>query len=312
MTRSNRSTRLNLRHSERKLSMLIEELSSFGDDNSMDLADRLSRCQQSRHERWLAYSRGKVQVSWPYRCRSAACWSCRRAVVARWKDRAACLFAGEQSGSCSFATIMVARIATLFPLQDVVVKLRRDLRNLRDGMARSRFTWNSVSLIGHVELDALQQSDIPLLPGNRREMVQSLPIIGGEPDAVAWIPHAHICIRHPQLRRSQIETAFAEQWRGAGRVHVEGFDLSRLAEDNAADCIGYGLKFRDTTMFSGGIILDWSSTWSAHFWSWLHARRRGLQPIQIALGARACLEDQDQDPAARMSLSYSEPMPVVL
>ena len=49
-------------------------LSTFGDT---DLADRLHRCMTARQQRH--YGDG-----WPYSCRSAACFWCRRAMIRGW------------------------------------------------------------------------------------------------------------------------------------------------------------------------------------------------------------------------------------
>jgi hypothetical protein len=45
--------------------------------DDLDLADRLERCMQARQDRH--YGDG-----WPYSCRSAACFWCRRAMIRGW------------------------------------------------------------------------------------------------------------------------------------------------------------------------------------------------------------------------------------
>jgi hypothetical protein len=76
------------------------------------------------------------------------------------------------------------------------------------------------------------------------------------------------------------------------RVHVGAFDCDRLAEDNAPDCISYGLKFRNSTRFADGIVVDWPLAWSARVWSWLHEQHNGLQPLGVKLGVRSSAVDR--------------------
>ncbi len=290
--RSPRTNGVTFAELEARLTEIVAELSTFGDDVSVDLAERLLHCQMERRSRAKAFAQtGRPLMGWPYRCKSVACWSCRRAIMSKWRGRAEYLFADAESEDCSFITIMLARIGELSSLTGVVKKLRRDLRNLRDGMARKSASWNALSIMGHIELDALEETDMPLLGSSRQAVVPLLPTIGGRPHTMLWVPHAHLCVHHPDVCREYLKHALAEQWFGLNRVHVGAFDLDRLAEDNAPDCISYGLKFRNSTRFADGIVVDWPLAWSARVWSWLHEQHNGLQPLSVKLGVRSSVVD---------------------
>ena len=54
------------------------------------------------------------------------------------------------------------------------------------------------------------------------------------------------------------------------------------------------------------------STWSAQFWSWLHSKRRGLQPLQVAVGVRTSRAERILGASVEQRLEYLEPMPIVV
>jgi hypothetical protein len=158
-------------------------------------------------------------------------------------------------------------------------------------MARKSAPWNGLSIMGHIKLDALEETGVPLL-GSSRQAVVPHPTIGGRPQTMLWVPHAHLCVHHPDVCREYLKHALAEQWSGLNRVHVGAFDRDRLAEDNASDCISYGLKFRNSTQFADRTVVDWPLAWSAGVWAWLHEQRNGLQPLSVKLGVRSSAVDR--------------------
>ena len=286
--RSSRTNRAAFSEREAQHTELVAELSTLGDDVSVDLAERLLHCQMERRARAKAFAETKRPVmGWPYRCKSIACWACRRAIMAKWRSRAEGLFANADSEDCSYITILLARIGELSALPDVIKKLRRDVRNVRDAMARKSPSWNALSVMGHIELDALAETDVPLLGSRRRAVVPRLPAVGGRPDTMFWLPHAHLSVHHPHVGREYLRHALTDQWADDNRVHVREFDTDRLAQENAPDCISYGLKFRNSTEFADGRVLDWPLEWSAGVWSWLHEKQNGLQPLSVKLGTRS-------------------------
>jgi hypothetical protein len=204
--RSPRTNRATVANMEAHLTEMVAELSTLGDDVSVDLAERLLHCQMERRARAKAFAQtGQPLMRWPYRCKSAACWACRRAIMSKWRGRAEELLADAKSADCSYVTVLLARIGGLSSLREVVKKFRRDLRNIRDGSARKSASWNSLSVMGHIELDALEETDVPLQGSSRRAVVPLVPAVGGRPDTMFWLPHAHLSIHHPHVRRELSE-----------------------------------------------------------------------------------------------------------
>jgi hypothetical protein len=117
---------------------VIAVLYEIGDP---DLAARLEKCMTARRERH--YGDG-----WPYSCRSAACFWCRRAMIRGW-------WAGMCYWSEAATTLSLAIIPLQLPSgsQDAVRRLRRGLRDVRDRTTRRMRRWRTVSLAGMIGSD---------------------------------------------------------------------------------------------------------------------------------------------------------------
>jgi hypothetical protein len=114
---------------------VIDALHAMGEP---DLAGRLHRCMTARQQRH--YGDG-----WPYTCRSAACFWCRRAMIRGWW--AGFCHWSEAATTSSLAMITMQRPADL---RDGVRRLRRGIRDVRDRIARRRRMWRTVGFAGMI------------------------------------------------------------------------------------------------------------------------------------------------------------------
>ena len=112
---------------------VINTLREIGDP---DLADCLQRCMTARQQRH--YGDG-----WPYSCRSAACFWCRRAMIRGW-------WSGIRYWSESAATSSLAIIPVLSPagLPDAARRLRRGLRDVETERPDAGRQWRTVAFAG--------------------------------------------------------------------------------------------------------------------------------------------------------------------
>ncbi len=135
MNRAPRSTRATLIDAELHQSEVITRLMASGDD---DLGIRMARCQFERQNR---------QPGWPWRCRAAGCWSCRRTITRRWWRGFRIWLDGADTS------------LALIPFDDDPIagtpKLRKGLRDVRDRAARQHRHWQSVALSGFASEDHL-------------------------------------------------------------------------------------------------------------------------------------------------------------
>lgn len=298
----NRSTRTRAEQMEADITALIDALRIYGD---IALASRLWCCQQQRREKRHAQRAG-LTTGWARLCRSPACASCRRWLGRSWRERAATKFADADNGSCSLATIVLARTGDLHAVRELVATTRIMLRNLRDRRARELRRWCDVSLYGLVELDAIHVDDLRYLPPLRRAVVEALPSYSHAAD-VTWVPHTHISVCHPRLHHSELREALAQQWPGpVERVDVRPFNDEGDARTNAAEITAYSAKSTMRTTYTGGVQMAWPLSWQAAYWSWLCAMRRGLEPLRIRIAARG-----ERQGAAAIVPAILEPMAIV-
>jgi len=134
-----RSTRAELITAERHQAEVIARLHSLGEDH---LSDRLARCQQARLDRQPG--------SWPWRCRSAGCWACRRTTVRRWWRG----FLGWLGSGPDLSQVTIPLTATTDVIS-TIRRVRKGLRDVRDRAARIDERWSAVVMAGTVSGDHL-------------------------------------------------------------------------------------------------------------------------------------------------------------
>jgi hypothetical protein len=144
--RAPRSTRAVLADADSHQVQVIARLIASGDTH---IAARLMCCLSERQ------NRGN---SWPWRCRSAGCWSCRRTLMRNWwRGMLAWGPQGQAWTSLAVIPLPIDRIAG-------IRALRRGLRDVRDRRARLDARWRSVAFTGmlsnHVALLLVSHPDV--------------------------------------------------------------------------------------------------------------------------------------------------------
>lgn len=104
------------------------------------LAARLTRCQYDRQHRKMG--------QYPWRCRSAGCWACRRTVCHRWWKSFERWLAGPE-----VSLVIIPLIGD--PIASVR-KLRKAFRDARDRAARDDPRWQRVAFGGMVDGDRMR------------------------------------------------------------------------------------------------------------------------------------------------------------
>lgn len=275
---------------------LIARLNGSGVEDLQVLADRMTRCAEDRAARaaWRN-GLGENPPGSGSPCKSVACSACRQRfhvsphqtrIWHRWGE------SGADNDHCSFVTVHLKRLDNIFDLRGVVVEHRRQWRDLRD----ARSAWSSVQIEGLVECDFLKDCDVPYLPPDRAAMLPALPKIGSGSGGT-WLPHSHLAVCHPGVKRAEIEAVARAFWPGPSRVDVEPFDPSKSAAENAGTVIGYGSKTRcasrvgygsgDGTKFILPTFEQWPVTTRCEWWSAFATWRRGLEPIRLRIGAHS-------------------------
>ena len=100
-------------------------------DGDAGIAARIACCQQERQNR---------RAGWPWRCRSAGCWGCRRTLMRNWWRG---MLAWPDQPWTSLAVIPLPAD----PLCGIR-RLRKGLRDIRDRAARQDQQWARVTMAG--------------------------------------------------------------------------------------------------------------------------------------------------------------------
>ena len=109
---------------------VISKLIASGD---AQIAARITLCMQERQAR---------QGRWPWRCRSAGCWACRRTLMRSWWRG---MMAWPEQPWTSLAVIPLAA-----DLISSIRRLRKGLRDIRDRAACLDQQWAGVAMAGLV------------------------------------------------------------------------------------------------------------------------------------------------------------------
>lgn len=264
---------------------LLAELGALG---AHDLCGRLAACRSGREA--LRASGGKphleqVVAGRRYRCRSYACWSCRRQRVRRDARHYAEPFRDAMSDDCSMITIADSLTGDLDVIRDRVTQIRRALRDRRDATASRRPRWRAVELVGYCEPDGFSSADAAVLLPDQRALVARLPVVtGAMADGPMWVIRVHLAVHHPGIERAELEYVLRQQWPINGAVQIKEFEGALAAED-AGNILSYGAKHRFRVV--SDLIeedAEWPISWQAAFWSMIDQNRRGMQIMRIALG----------------------------
>jgi hypothetical protein len=307
-----------LESEDRQLCDLLAALHQLDTSSALDLAERLNRCRAARLER-----RGDVTsaLRWPFRCRSVACRACCRSRVNRKADRMADAFQRADNEDCSLLTVCLSRTSDLEAISGLVKDVRKTIRNLRDRLAGRDKRWDSLTIQGAVEVDAVDSMDLMLLPPERRALVPTLPLIGDANGYIWWLPHLHASVHHPKIDRAELRASFVEQFPGLQRVDVKAFytDFWQVpegcseAEVNAFHTSRYALaQSCETTMddpMDKGVAIHvpWPIAWQAHYFAWLHSVGRSLQALQVVMNPRGMRASNTPMSCSTYSV---EPMPI--
>jgi hypothetical protein len=318
-----RECRDTIEEKEREQAKFIAALRSSGDEISIDLADRLSRCRQSR-ERLRAWAgpphlHDVLSKNGRYRCERHGCWSCRRGRIREVAVREAPRFANADPRFCSLITIADSLTFDLETVKERVTQMTRALRDRRDAMVARRPRWRQVEFVGHVELDAVLAQDVERLPPDQHHLLPQLPVVTRAGGDVVWVIRAHLAVRHEGVDQEEVVGVLRQQWPG-DRVHAKQFD-DGLALENAGRILSYSQKAQQVTtldLLAKPWRERWPVGWQVTFWTWVHRLRRGFEPFRISVGPRrppralpALPAPRRLDPEQQQQQQHDEPMPIL-
>lgn len=233
---------------------LIASFLASEDTSAHELAGRMQRCRADRFSRRARKAGTYVEAlrSGPqFKCKTVACWACRKAHVARKKKQATHVFASSCKEDCSWLTVNATEpCVDLNQVFQQHQKFRVQIDNWRDSLARRDRRFTRMALLAMLEVQHR----------------------GGQ-----WHPHWHIVVSHPRVDWQEIAEHARSRWPGARRVKVEPFKDGKELVDSIRDCVGYGFKFDHG---------DWPVAASADLFLWIR-QGHALRSMCITKSPRA-------------------------
>ena len=276
--------RRSIRDQEGENALLIATLTDMKDLVAVELADRMRRCREDRHQR-RGRGRPKTYVEArragpQFKCKTVACFACRSAHVKRKQVEAARLFENAASADCSLITVNAAEpVGTLDEVAELHRLFRITLNNWRDAATRDDRRYERMALYALLEV---------------------------QHDGSLWRPHWHVVAHHRGIDRQMIAERARDQWPGDRRVQVKAFDKGMAVEANVMDCVGYALKFdhRPWSEFASGSLFLWVRRRSA-LRSMCSAMKPRKNKPAVGRVLRDLLEIEDAMPMNLYERNYS-------
>ncbi|MDO9473358.1 MAG: hypothetical protein Q7J28_09915 [Caulobacter sp.] len=182
-------------------------------------------------------------------------------------------------------TIVLGAAADITEVGAIVAKARWDLRNVVDACRRRDRRWESVSILAHMEMDAVSAEDVPLLGGERAALIGELAR-GVTPVAnPIWIPTLHGVVRFDGIDWQEVQMALQRRWPIERQLHIAKFRDNLTVEMNSDNVTNYSLKHHCINKF-GHVNELWPVSWMVEYYGWLAEWTEFLRRTRIKIGMK--------------------------
>ena len=218
-------------------------------------------------------------------CRSPACPRCRDHYIARQRRDIQTHFQDVGNSELVLVTIILGGCQNTWDIGRIVEKGRRDLRNLVNRHRRTSPLWNDFEIVGWLETDAYDPSDLCLLGSDKSRQLTELISDGMKLDRPIWVPTIHAIARIPsEIKRKDVRSIFSKQWGAHHQTDIRSFYFDRSTDSNISSVVNYANKSEKMTG-PAGLRVPWNTSWQANFHTWMHQYSRGFRSLKIKIGS---------------------------
>lgn len=249
------------------------------------LRDRL-RLDAQGHRPGLAQRLDECRSRWNghFECRSPACRGCCGRYITREQRVAQAWFGDYHHSNLAFLTVVLEAASSTAAIADIITRSRTATRNRLKACRRQSAKWNDVHILGWHEFDAVAPEHIPLLPGNRRPLVEKLAPWSISSGGPAWIGTYHSIVHLNGLSVSDVDYEFRRQWPVDGQVKVEQFYKEPVA-GSIDRIVSYANKFTCLTSLSDFQVKPWPVAWKADFFQSIQdIQRNPFEALRFSVG----------------------------
>lgn len=258
---------------EERMDRLRADLLTQSDPASKRLIEKMNRCAKDWKDQ-------------RYRCRIPACARCRWRNIKRQRHQAHDIFGHHSHEHLAFVSVVTDATTDVDGLGTINTSSRTDLRNRVKACRKRSTRWDGVYLSASHEIDAVAPEQIPLLPTERRAMVEQLAphsLMKGEP---VWLGSFHGIMHTNGLDAQEIALELRRQWPVPGQVDVRQFYGWRPVPVSIDRIIWYGNKFSPTTHLNDQYVELWPASWESSVLRWLGSYRNAFEALRFSVGPK--------------------------
>lgn len=247
-------------------------------------------------------------VDWSGRfpCRSPACVRCRHSHIRQEQRITADWFGTHDNSDLALVSVVLGGTSEIGDVSSMIASSREATRKRVTACRRDDPRWNGVYLSGWHEIDAVGAEHIPLLPPQRRGLVEQIAPMAFDRLEPMWLPSWHGIIRLNGLSADEVAFQFRRTWKIERQVDVRAFDLNLPVATNLAKVTSYANKFDCSLSLIGRINEPWPIVWQTEFFGWLNsAQRNPFESLRMTVNQRIPQEDD----GVRKAVECLSPMP---
>ena len=259
--------------SKQKMERLRAALRQGERTTDKPLLDKLERCGTDWNRR--------------FPCRSPACVPCRHRHIRQEQRITANWFGDRDNSDLAFVSVVLGSASRIDDVSAVIASSREATRKRVSACRRDDPRWNGVYLSAWHEIDAVGADHMPLLPPQRRNLVEQIASMASDQLAPMWLPSWHGIIRLNGLSADDVACQFRRTWKVERQVDVRAFDLNLPVATNLAKVTSYANKFECKVSLTGQIKEPWPVMWQAEFFGWLNsAQRNPFESLRMTVNQR--------------------------
>jgi len=239
---------------------------------SQELAKRMDRCG-------VAWKDGR------YECRTPSCVDCRQRYIGREQRVARRWFSDHKPENLAFVSVVLEATSEVTRLAELIKRSRNDTRNRMKASRRTSPQWRGAYMAGWHEIDAVAADQIPLLPPQRRELMEQLVPWSLSSGGPAWVATYHGIFHLNGLSAEDVSVEFGRQWPIRRQVHVKPFELATPVVTSLDRIVSYSNKFSNMVHLNDGYVETWPVSWESSLFGWLQAsHRNAFEALRFRIG----------------------------
>jgi hypothetical protein len=215
-------------------------------------------------------------------CRSVGCGLCRGRYIQSQTEAALDRFSDADNHEMALLTVVLAVTEDENQIGPCFERGRKKLRNIIDAQRRRTRRWDAVEVLGWLETDALDDSQVQMVLPERRALLENVGLPSHPaPEMPIWVITIHAVVRLSAVEHQAFRSALQIGWPHPGQVDVSPFISTKSPDANLCHVIEYALKHETITRMEGRMEFAWPPGWLARYYEALEGWSRSFQRLRV-------------------------------